>query len=103
VRKDQIKSGVISFNEENSPFNWVDLFAAGPRRSSRGRAAIPKRAFWAMPNWPGRKGTAGLREAVQTTGAIRDLVPRPSLWTCAAIIIAKPPTMPMPWGQEPIK
>src|SRR5207245_11107812 len=30
VRKDRIKSGVISFNEENSPFNWVDLFAAGP-------------------------------------------------------------------------
>ena len=30
VRKDQIKSGTISFNEEDSPFNWVDLFAAGP-------------------------------------------------------------------------
>src|SRR3954451_3491633 len=30
VRKDLIKSDVISFNEENSPFNWVDLFAAGP-------------------------------------------------------------------------
>src|SRR5437879_6280257 len=30
VRKDQIESGVISFNEEKSPFNWVDLFAAGP-------------------------------------------------------------------------
>src|SRR6266536_1053465 len=30
VRQDQIKSGVISFNEEKNPFNWVDLFAAGP-------------------------------------------------------------------------
>src|SRR3989440_1996868 len=30
VRKDQIKRGVISFNEDRSPFNWVDLFAAGP-------------------------------------------------------------------------
>ena len=30
VRKDQIKSDVISFNEEESPFNWVDLFGAGP-------------------------------------------------------------------------
>src|SRR5262249_26200178 len=30
VRKDRIKSGVISFNEEDSPFTWVDLFAAGP-------------------------------------------------------------------------
>ena len=30
VRTDLIKSGVISFNEEESPFNWVDLFSAGP-------------------------------------------------------------------------
>jgi len=30
VRKDRIESGVISFNEEGSAFNWVDLFAAGP-------------------------------------------------------------------------
>ena len=51
VRKDQIKSGTISFNEEDSPFQWVDLFGAGPgdldlvdqqlfrdRRPGRGRA-----------------------------------------------------------------
>ena len=30
VRKDKIKSGTISINDEDSPFNWVDLFAAGP-------------------------------------------------------------------------
>ena len=30
VRKDQIKSGTISFNEEDSPFMWVDLLGAGP-------------------------------------------------------------------------
>ena len=30
MRKDKIKSGTISFNEDNSPFNWVDLFGAGP-------------------------------------------------------------------------
>src|ERR1700709_2856901 len=30
VRKDQIKNDVISFNEENSPFNYVDLFGSGP-------------------------------------------------------------------------
>src|SRR5262249_27222520 len=29
-RKDQIKNGTISFNEEDSPFNWCALFAAGP-------------------------------------------------------------------------
>ena len=30
VRKDLIRSGTISFNDEENPFNWVDLFAAGP-------------------------------------------------------------------------
>src|SRR5438105_483195 len=30
VRKDKIKNGDISFNEENNPFCWNDLFAAGP-------------------------------------------------------------------------
>ena len=29
VRKDLIKNGTISFNEDNSPFSWVDLFGAG--------------------------------------------------------------------------
>ncbi len=32
VRKDQIKSGTISFNDEDSPFMWVDLLAQDPRR-----------------------------------------------------------------------
>ena len=30
VRKDKIKSGVISINEDNSPFCYVDLFGHGP-------------------------------------------------------------------------
>jgi creatinine amidohydrolase len=30
VRKDKIENGDVSFNLEESPFNWVDLFAAGP-------------------------------------------------------------------------
>src|SRR5919112_652010 len=30
VRTDLIRNGTISFNEENNPFNWVDLFAAAP-------------------------------------------------------------------------
>ncbi|MFN0195443.1 MAG: creatininase family protein [Planctomycetaceae bacterium] len=30
VRKDKIKNGKIKMNEDDSPFNWVDLFAAGP-------------------------------------------------------------------------
>ena len=30
VREDQIESGTISFNEEDSPFHYIDLFAQGP-------------------------------------------------------------------------
>ena len=30
VRKDKIKSGTISINDEESPFNYVDLFGHGP-------------------------------------------------------------------------
>ena len=30
VRKDKIKSGMISYNEEDSPFHWTDLFGKGP-------------------------------------------------------------------------
>src|SRR5438309_9490907 len=30
VRKDKIKNGDISFNLEKNPFNYVDLFGAGP-------------------------------------------------------------------------
>jgi hypothetical protein len=30
VRKDLVRNGTISLNNEDSPFNWMDLFAAGP-------------------------------------------------------------------------
>jgi len=30
VRHDKIRSGTIKMNTEDNPFNWVDLFAAGP-------------------------------------------------------------------------
>ena len=52
VWKDKIKSGVISFNEEESPFNWIDLFASGP--------ATVRRACWAMLRRPARRREKGL-------------------------------------------
>ena len=30
VREDRIRSGTISFNDEGSPLNWVDLLGQGP-------------------------------------------------------------------------
>ena len=79
VRKDQIKSGTISFNEEDSPFNWVDLFARRPgdghlvdEQLLRDRRARRRGAG------DGREGPAGLRGSGQATRALRDLVQGPA-------------------------
>jgi hypothetical protein len=42
VRKDKIKNGVISFNEDNSPFNYVDLFAQSSSTTSSISRIVPK-------------------------------------------------------------
>ena len=50
TKSSQIKNGVISFNEEDSPFSWVDLFGAGPatviswtNRRATGPGRVPAR------------------------------------------------------------
>ena len=75
VRKDLIKSGTISFNEEDSPFMWVDLMAAGPasliswtssyseyRRAGRRRAGDR------------RKGAGSVRRVRQAARTVHHLV-----------------------------
>lgn len=102
VRKDQIKSGVISFNEEQSPFNWVDLFAAGPATlvswtSSYSETGVLGEAELASAE----KGKTAYEEAVKQLARFvawfhdRPLDPRRDRHR-------HPPTMPMPWGQKPI-
>ena len=79
VRKDQIKSGTISFNEDSSPFQWVDLFAAGPATT------ISWTSSYSEHRRPGRcragyrrKRATGLRGVRQAIGPFRDLVQGPS-------------------------
>jgi len=102
VRQDRIVSGTISFNEEQSPFNWVDLFAAGPATlvswtSSYSETGVLGDAELATAE----KGRQAYEEAV------RQLV-RFVSWFKARPRDARqdhhrtPPTMPMPWGQRPI-
>ena len=102
VRKDKIESGVISFNEENSPFNWVDLFAAGPATlvswtSSYSETGVLGDAKLASAE----KGREAYEEAVKQLA-------RFVTWFRDRPIDARrdrhrqPPTMPMPWGQRPI-
>jgi len=101
VRKDLIQSGLISFNEEQNPFNWVDLFAAGPATlvswtSSYSETGVLGEAELATAE----KGKEAYEEAVKQLVRFiswfkaRPKEPRRELHRV-------PPTMPMPWGQSP--
>lgn len=100
VRKDKIKSGVISFNEENSPFCWVDLFAAGPATiiswtSSYSDTGVLGEAELATAD----KGREVYEEAVKQLVRFVDwFKDRPK--DVRKSLHRRPPTMPMPWGQE---
>jgi creatinine amidohydrolase len=102
VRKDLIKNGVISFNEEGSPFTWVDLFAAGPATviswtSSYSDTGVLGEAELATPE----KGRQAYEECV------KQLVRFITWWKDRPKDVRKdrhrkPPTMPIPWGQRPL-
>ncbi len=102
VRKDQIKSGAISFNEEASSFNWVDLFAAGPATliswtSSYSETGVLGDAELASAE----KGRQAYEEAVKQL--VRFVIwfkdrPRDQRQDRHRRL----PTMPMPWGQASI-
>src|SRR5437016_10777672 len=100
VRKDRIKSGVISFNEEDSPFSWVDLFAAGPATliswtSSYSETGVLGDAELASTE----KGKRAYEEAVkQLVRFIKWFKDRPK--DLRRDRHRKKPTMPMPWNQE---
>ena len=103
VRRDRIKSGVISFNEEESPFNWVDLFASGPATivswtSSYSDTGVLGDAELATPE----KGRQAYEEAVkQIVRFVRWFKTRPK--DRRRDRHRRKPTMPMPWGQRPVR
>ena len=100
VRKDKIKSGEISFNEEGSPFNYVDLFAQGPGTvvswtSSYSRSGVLGDAELATAE----KGKEAYQEAVkQLVKLIHWFKRRPK--DQRQDHHRQAPTMPMPWGQK---
>jgi creatinine amidohydrolase len=101
VRKDKIASGVISFNEENSPFNWIDLFGQGPATvvswtSSYSDTGVLGDAELATEE----KGRAVYDEAVKQLGRLVTwFKDRPK--DQRKDRHRTPPTMPTPWGQRP--
>jgi creatinine amidohydrolase len=102
VRKDQIKSGTISFNEEDSPFMWVDLLGAGPATliswtSSYSETGVLGEAELASAE----KGRIAYEEAVkQLVKFITWFVGRPK--DQRRDYHRKPPTIPIPWEQRPV-
>jgi creatinine amidohydrolase len=103
VRKDLIRNGTISFNEEQSPFNWIDLFAAGPATviswtSSYSETGVLGEAQLASAD----KGKEAYEEAV------KQLVRFVTYYKDRPIDVRHDrhrhkPTMPIPWGQRPVK
>ncbi|OYV87304.1 MAG: creatininase [Planctomycetia bacterium 21-64-5] len=102
VRKDKIKNGTISFNADQSPFNWVDLFAAGPATvvswtSSYSETGVLGEAELATAE----KGRQAYDEAVkQLVRFVQYFHGRPKDERRERH--RRPPTMPIPWGQRPL-
>lgn len=103
VRKDLVKNGTISFNEENSPFNWVDLLGQGPGTivswtSSYSETGVLGEAELATVE----KGRRACEEAVkQLVRLVRWFKDRPK--DPRGDHHRSPPTMAMPWRQQPLK
>ena len=101
VRRDLVKSGTIRFNDEASPFQWVDLFAAGPATviswtSSYSDTGVLGDAELASAE----KGRAAYEEAVkQLVRFVSWFKDRPR--DERRDRHRRPPTMPIPWGQRP--
>src|SRR5436309_2843746 len=102
VRTDLIKSGVISFNDEQSPFIWNDLFASGPTAliswtSSYSETGVLGEAELATAE----KGRQVYEEAVkQLVRFVSWFKDRPK--DQRRDLHRRPPTMPMPWGQRSV-
>ena len=100
VRKDKIQSGLIRFNEEDSPFQWVDLFAQGPATvvswtSSYSDTGVLGEAELATQ----QKGEQVYEEAVkQLVRLIQWFHERPK--DQRQDRHSAPPSMPMPWGEK---
>jgi creatinine amidohydrolase len=103
VRRDLIQSGVISFNEENNPFNWIDLFAAGPGTlvtwtSASSDSGVLGDAELATAE----KGRQAYEEAVrQLTRFIHWFHGNPKYQRKDRH--RRRPTMPLPWRQRPLE
>ena len=100
VRKDQIKSGTISFNNEDNPFNWVDLFGAGAATVISWTSSYSDTGVLGDAELGSKeKGERAYHEAVkQLCRFVTYWHPRPK--DVRKDHHRQPPSFPIPWGQQ---
>jgi creatinine amidohydrolase len=103
VRKDKIKNAPISFNQENNPFNFVDLFAEGPGTVVSWTSSYSDTGVLGEPELATvDKGRRVYEEGVkQLVNLVEYFHPRPK--DVRKDRHRKKPTMPMPWRQRPVE
>src|SRR5262249_48332490 len=102
-RRTRIKSGDISSNNDESPFNWVDLFAAGPATVISWTSSYSETGVLGEPELAtAEKGREAYEEAVkQLARFVTWFKDRPK--DRRRDRHKTPPPMPIPWGQRPLK
>lgn len=102
VRRDQINSGTISFNDKNSPFQWVDLFGQGPATVVSWTSSYSE---------TGVLGDAELASAEKGKQAYDEAIKQLALFVTwfkdrprdqRRDRHRQSPTIPIPWGQTPL-
>ena len=102
VRRHLIRDGKIKFNEEKSPFLWLDLFASGPMMM------IPWTSAYSETGTFGEPGKASAEKGERAyLEAVRQLISLVEWWRerprdTRQDKHRRPATMPMPWGQESV-
>jgi creatinine amidohydrolase len=101
VRKDKIKNGTIKFNADDSPFNWVDLFAAGPATLISWTSSYSETGVLGEPELATKeKGERAYNEAVKQLCRFVDYFRDRPIDRRHAEQTQR--TMPIPWGQRDI-
>ena len=100
VRTDKIRSGTISFNEENSPFQWIDLFAQGPATTVSWTSSYSDTGVLGEAELATKaKGKQAYDEAVkQLSQFVSWFKDRPK--DLRNDRHRQPPTIAIPWGQQ---
>src|SRR5207247_10781463 len=103
MRRHRLNSGTISVNQAKNPVNWVDLFGHGPATliswtSSYRETGVLCEAELATAEKGRQAYEEAVKQLVRFITYFKDRPPDPRRDRHR-----QPPTMPIPWGQRPIK